>query len=676
MKDLLTKGLQHEDYFVRSGSLALLADDHGTGVEATHAAIPAIERYGWEKAFEFSHMITRLPLDAEAVDRMVKWLLEDHATDPDRIPPRHHLLNWFARGPTDLFPRWTGPLGIDLEQNSEFFVDIASTRAALRSKSAGACLDLLEQTLLECAESDDFPQRLVLRMEWLFERLAEFDLPRDREIAAWLEPGAGDYHAGAALIACRHRGHLAVSVATILRLFDLDWDWLNEEVAKCLTRAAGREELLEILRLFPHLPWHARLFLCSVLEDNRHPGIEGEIARVAADEPSSDLPYRFACIFAIYGTPETREIARNMVASLPPSPEKETVHGTLYLWCRLLGEDWEELPQWRARLEKGAALLDDSKLSILAADFRVAFMTPQELMRHLAATPPCTFPGTALKEMVKRLDEMIPVLLGQLERFVEAPDSFDEDRDWLTLTTATYLLAQARETRAFKPLVALLSLSHDQVTFLWDDMISDSMGRILASVYDGDESALRGLIENPGIAKDVRGATAIQCLETLLNVGRISRNELETYYGELLETRLEKSPGLVWDGICLSISDHGFVSLLPAVERAFSEGLCAPFFNRLEDVVASLNVPGGPRNFNGTLIDDIFAELEGWECFKPGHDLDFTTDETFDLGLREENSRSGYNSLPVPPFVRESPKIGRNDPCPCGSGKKYKKCCG
>ena len=26
--------------------------------------------------------------------------------------------------------------------------------------------------------------------------------------------------------------------------------------------------------------------------------------------------------------------------------------------------------------------------------------------------------------------------------------------------------------------------------------------------------------------------------------------------------------------------------------------------------------------------------------------------------------------------VREGPKIGRNDPCPCGSGKKHKKCCG
>ena len=26
--------------------------------------------------------------------------------------------------------------------------------------------------------------------------------------------------------------------------------------------------------------------------------------------------------------------------------------------------------------------------------------------------------------------------------------------------------------------------------------------------------------------------------------------------------------------------------------------------------------------------------------------------------------------------VRTSPKVGRNDPCPCGSGKKYKQCCG
>lgn len=28
------------------------------------------------------------------------------------------------------------------------------------------------------------------------------------------------------------------------------------------------------------------------------------------------------------------------------------------------------------------------------------------------------------------------------------------------------------------------------------------------------------------------------------------------------------------------------------------------------------------------------------------------------------------------PIVRDAPKVGRNDPCICGSQKKYKKCCG
>jgi len=30
---------------------------------------------------------------------------------------------------------------------------------------------------------------------------------------------------------------------------------------------------------------------------------------------------------------------------------------------------------------------------------------------------------------------------------------------------------------------------------------------------------------------------------------------------------------------------------------------------------------------------------------------------------------------PVQPYVRSRPKTGRNEPCPCGSGLKFKKCC-
>ncbi|MCF2947554.1 SEC-C domain-containing protein [Paraglaciecola aquimarina] len=31
---------------------------------------------------------------------------------------------------------------------------------------------------------------------------------------------------------------------------------------------------------------------------------------------------------------------------------------------------------------------------------------------------------------------------------------------------------------------------------------------------------------------------------------------------------------------------------------------------------------------------------------------------------------------PKTPIIRSSPKVGRNDPCICGNGRKYKKCCG
>ncbi|MBY4678203.1 UPF0149 family protein [Marinobacterium sp. CAU 1594] len=47
-----------------------------------------------------------------------------------------------------------------------------------------------------------------------------------------------------------------------------------------------------------------------------------------------------------------------------------------------------------------------------------------------------------------------------------------------------------------------------------------------------------------------------------------------------------------------------------------------------------------------------------------------------------EHHRLGKAVLDIPyldygnePLVRDAPKVGRNDPCPCGSGKKYKKCC-
>ena len=44
------------------------------------------------------------------------------------------------------------------------------------------------------------------------------------------------------------------------------------------------------------------------------------------------------------------------------------------------------------------------------------------------------------------------------------------------------------------------------------------------------------------------------------------------------------------------------------------------------------------------------------------------------VAYRERCAPGG--GLRVPPMRNAAPKVSRNDPCPCGSGKKYKKCCG
>lgn len=42
----------------------------------------------------------------------------------------------------------------------------------------------------------------------------------------------------------------------------------------------------------------------------------------------------------------------------------------------------------------------------------------------------------------------------------------------------------------------------------------------------------------------------------------------------------------------------------------------------------------------------------------------------------EEKRKELYKEQKASGTIRKEKKIGRNDPCPCGSGKKYKKCCG
>lgn len=54
------------------------------------------------------------------------------------------------------------------------------------------------------------------------------------------------------------------------------------------------------------------------------------------------------------------------------------------------------------------------------------------------------------------------------------------------------------------------------------------------------------------------------------------------------------------------------------------------------------------------------------------------THDSNDTFSEQESSCCSTSSCCAPPATvkYDTPKVGRNDPCPCGNGKKFKKCCG
>lgn len=76
---------------------------------------------------------------------------------------------------------------------------------------------------------------------------------------------------------------------------------------------------------------------------------------------------------------------------------------------------------------------------------------------------------------------------------------------------------------------------------------------------------------------------------------------------------------------------------------------------------------GGPADSEGTVGFEATYERDG---LKDVHQETAT--------FKKENGEWLYDEGVIVPrtVVRSSPKVGRNDPCPCNSGKKYKHCCG
>ena len=281
------------------------------------------------------------------------------------------------------------------------------------------------------------------------------------------------------------------------------------------------------------------------------------------------------------------------------------------------------------------------------------------------------FERAAVEAAVERREEITPEFLRILEDTIDRSEQFAAERGYMAHLYSMYLLAQFREVRAYAPIVRFASLPSGLLESLWGEFITEDLSRVLASVCGGELGGIQSLIENESADEWVRGA-ALDSLVTLVAAGQKCRDEIVGYFASLFRGKLVREWSHVWDALVSRSSDLYPVELLDDIERAYEQDLVDPGYIDLDDVKRALTL--GQEHLLDRLADDPHrrlmrdaeTEMGWWACF--GENRAKYTDP--------RSPRSKMNSLASSTIRRETPKTGRNEPCPWGSGKKYKKCCG
>src|SRR3954465_10870746 len=281
-------------------------------------------------------------------------------------------------------------------------------------------------------------------------------------------------------------------------------------------------------------------------------------------------------------------------------------------------------------------------------------------------------PREAMQWTLDHWDEAAPGLLRMLERYTSGADrSRDAARAIFFLL---HLAGERQDTRVF-PLLCRLAQNGEAIEAVLGDGITTTLKRILISIYDGDLDTLKGVIEAAEADEFVR-AGALGGLAYLTATKRIPREQTEAYLLQLYDTLQPQHESFVWSGWVLAIALLGLEGLSDVVRQAFGRGLIEPMamdyddFRR--DLARTLADPERMASFQHDMIgplEDAIGELSSWYAFAGAAEQD---EERWAAG--PEDVRLPFTDMPQS-FVDPFKGIGRNDPCPCGSGKKFKKCC-
>ncbi|QDV85116.1 preprotein translocase subunit SecA [Stieleria magnilauensis] len=293
-------------------------------------------------------------------------------------------------------------------------------------------------------------------------------------------------------------------------------------------------------------------------------------------------------------------------------------------------------------------------------------------------------PKPLLRELQSRGESVVPGLIEILRAETENASK------GITIETngacfAFSLLSAIGDARALPAVIDAISLPQEAIHSLLGDLIHDDLQRLIVKLIGTDFNQIGQLIENQDLYEYVRWSLA--CTYFLLfRRGRLSREEgaerLERHLNRLIEFPCDELNA----GLCMELANFGMPASLETIRRAYASGMVSEGIVSQEEVEETLN--GFDENsIRGSdemppLEFDVAEELSGWACFQPTNrpnnsvpQPSVTKPQAVPISM---TTNDAPRPAPRPPVgtIRNTDKTpGRNDPCSCGSGKKYKNCC-
>jgi len=236
---------------------------------------------------------------------------------------------------------------------------------------------------------------------------------------------------------------------------------------------------------------------------------------------------------------------------------------------------------------------------------------------------------------------------------------------------ALWLLGELRAAEAIPDVLDFLSQNERVLGDLFGDVIS---WQPLVGFVDGDLSVLAEWMKRPGLSSVGRGALS-EAVAMVAATRPELRDAAVSFLREVLEAMRDGEAGdgvLDTDLVSQMVAD---AVMLQAVEL---EGLLRDLYARglvletfagpLENVLADLELPQKPPPL--PTMEEFYAQL--LESSRSSDRSELADPE--DL-LEPDAPAWPPQDIGREPAAPAAIKVGRNDPCPCGSGKKYKKCC-